>query len=98
MEIPVFEYMRWAKTHSGAHRYDLTLSAAPPLPLDPIPRPAEVRSYIRILGPPPIPNLHSLPEYLEMFLVGHSHTLACVQSYHIPPSLSITCSLSEVPG
>ena len=33
MQIPAFEYMRWAKEHSGVHRYDLTASAAPPLPL-----------------------------------------------------------------
>jgi aspartate/methionine/tyrosine aminotransferase len=39
MHFPEFRYMRWAKTHSGVHRYDLTLSAAPGRPLDPVEHP-----------------------------------------------------------
>jgi aspartate/methionine/tyrosine aminotransferase len=39
MHVPEFRYMRWAKEHSGGHPYDLTLSAAPPLPLAPVPHP-----------------------------------------------------------
>ncbi len=36
MQVPEFRYMRWAKKHSGVHRFDLTLSAAPAIPLSPV--------------------------------------------------------------
>ena len=36
MQVPEFRYMRWAKQHSGVHRFDLTLSAAPAVPLAPV--------------------------------------------------------------
>ncbi|MHC4473703.1 MAG: pyridoxal phosphate-dependent aminotransferase, partial [Planctomycetota bacterium] len=40
MEIPVFRYMRWAKTHAGCCTHDLTVSGVPSPELPPLPRPA----------------------------------------------------------
>lgn len=43
MQIPTFSYMRWAKKHSGAHRYDLTPSAVPANKLPPVDQPTRNR-------------------------------------------------------
>jgi aspartate/methionine/tyrosine aminotransferase len=43
MEIPVFRYMRWAKTHAGTCRYDLTMSGMPSAEVPDLARPAENR-------------------------------------------------------